>query len=105
VLGLQVVVAVVWPALAFRRFGYEVRAGDLLVEQGVLFRHRVSIPLDRIQHADTRQGPIERAWGLSRLVVYTAAGLNADGSIPGLDEAEADRLRDRLTLRRGDGGI
>lgn len=104
-MGLQVVLAVLWPTLAWRNFGYEVRARDLLVVHGVLFKHSVSIPLDRIQHVDTRQGPIERAWGVSRLVVYTAAGLNADGSIPGLDEAEAGLLRDRLIGRRGDGAV
>lgn len=94
-----------WPALAWRRFRYGVRADDLLVESGVLFRHTVSIPLDRIQHVDTRQGPMERAFGLSRLVVYTAAGMSADGSIPGLDEAQADALRDTLVRRRGDDGV
>ena len=97
--------ALVWPSLAWRRFRYGVREDDLLVESGVLFRHTVSIPLDRIQHVDTRQGPIERAFGLSRLVVYTAAGMSADGSIPGLDEAHADALRDTLVRRRGDDGV
>jgi hypothetical protein len=97
--------SVAWPSLAWRHFSYGVREHDLLVESGVLFRHTVSVPLDRIQHVDTRQGPLERLFGLSRLVVYTAAGLSADGSIPGLDEAHADALRDTLVGRRGDDGV
>jgi hypothetical protein len=98
-------ITLLWPALSWRHFRYGVRADDLLVESGVLFRHTVSIPLDRIQHVDTRQGPMERAFGLSRLVVYTAAGMSADGSIPGLEEAQADALRDALVRRRGDDGV
>lgn len=98
-------ITVAWPGVAWRAFRYGVRADDLLVESGVLFRHTVSIPLDRIQHVDTRQGPMERAFGLSRLVVYTAAGMSADGSIPGLEEREADALRDTLVRRRGDDGV
>lgn len=94
-----------WPSLSWRNFRYGVRDHDLLVESGVLFRHTVSIPLDRIQHVDTRQGPLERAFGLSRLVIYTAAGVSADGSIPGLEEAQADALRDALVRRRGDDGV
>ncbi len=94
-----------WPTLSWRHFRYGVRNDDLLVESGVLFRHTVSIPLDRIQHVDTRQGPLERAFGLSRLVVYTAAGMSADGSIPGLEEDRADALRDALVRRRGDDGV
>ncbi len=91
--------ALLWPALAFRAFRYSVRDFDLLVERGVLFQRSTSIPLDRIQHVDTRQGPMERAFGLQRLVVYTAAGLSADGSIPGLDEGAAHELRDHLSRR------
>jgi hypothetical protein len=98
-------VSLAWPPLAWRAFTYGVREHDLLVESGVLFRHAVSVPLDRIQHVDTRQGPMERLFGLSRLVVYTAAGMSADGSIPGLDEAQAASLRDLLISRRGDDGV
>jgi uncharacterized protein len=70
-----------------------------------VFRHSVSIPLDRVQHVDTRQGPLERAFGLSNVIVYTAAGLSADGSIPGLDEEQAAHLRDALSRRSGDDGV
>jgi membrane protein YdbS with pleckstrin-like domain len=101
-----VIRALVWPALRFRAFRYHLREGDLLVEHGVLWRQRVCVPRDRVQHVDTHQGPLERFVGLSRLLVYTAAGLSADGSLPGLDEAEADRLRDLLARRgQGDDGV
>lgn len=99
------VLALLWPSLSWARFRFDVRPDDLVVEQGVLFRHTVAIPLDRIQHVDTRQGPLERVFGLSRVIVYTAAGMSADGSIPGLAEDEANALRDLLARRRGDDGV
>lgn len=105
VFGFGLVMAVLWPSVRWRSFGYEVREHDLLVSQGVLFRHTVSVPLSRIQHVDTRQGPLERSWGLASVVVYTAAGMSADGSIPGLDEAAAADLRDTLARRGGDDGV
>ncbi len=98
-LGVQ---AVVWPSVAFRAFRYQVRSHDFMVEQGVIWRQAVCVPRHRIQHVDTRQGPLERLVGVSRLLVYTAAGLSADGSIPGLDEKIAEDLRDQLA--RGSGG-
>ncbi len=104
VLGM-LAVSMVWPALQHARFRYSLREHDLLVEQGVLFHQTVSVPLNRIQHIDTRSGPLERWSGVSRLLVYTAAGFVADGSIPGLDEAEAHRLRDLLARRGGDDGV
>lgn len=105
VLVAVLVVTLLWPPIAYARYRYEVRAHDLLVERGVLFRHTASVPLDRIQHVDTRQGPIERIFGLAHLVVYTAAGLSADGSVPGLDEAHAAELRDLLSRRSDDDGV
>lgn len=102
-LGMGLIQTLVWPSLAWERFRYSVREHDVLVEQGVLFLHTVSVPLSRIQHVDTRQGPVERAFGLSRVVFYTAAGMAADASIPGLAEAEAEALRDQLSRRGGEG--
>lgn len=104
-LSLQIFLAVLWPPLQHRHFRYTLREADLLVEQGVLFRSWTSVPYNRIQHVDTRQGPLERLLGLSRLLVFTASGPVADGSIPGLDEAKATTLRDLLSRRGGDDGV
>ena len=101
----SLVMLAAWPPLAWRHYRYAVREHDLLVQSGVLFRRWSSIPLARIQHVDTRQGPVERMLGLSRLLVYTAAGVSADGSIPGLSDADTRRLRDELARRGGDDGV
>lgn len=104
-IAINVVFALFWPALEYNAFRYMVREHDLLVQSGVMFRRWSSIPHTRIQHVDTRQGPIERMFGLSRLLVFTAAGMSADGSIPGLRTEEAERLRDLLSRRGGDDGV
>jgi len=101
----QTVLAIFWPALEYDAFRYSVREDDLLVVSGVLFKRWSSIPMNRIQHVDTRQGPIERMLGLSRLLVFTAAGMSADGSIPGLATPIAESMRDELSRRGGDDGV
>jgi membrane protein YdbS with pleckstrin-like domain len=100
-LVLVIVQVGIWPPLSYDRFRYAVRERDLWVARGVLFRQQSVIPHARIQHVDTRQGPLERIFGLSRLLVYTASGLAADGGIPGLDSAVAHALRDDLAGRVG----
>ncbi len=102
---VQGVLALIWPSLAYARFRYTLRETDLLVQRGVLFRTWTSVPYNRIQHVDTRQGPLERSLGLSRLLVFTASGQGADGNIPGLDEETATKLRDLLSRRGGDDGV
>ena len=84
------------PTLAFDRWGYLLREGDLLITRGVLVRRVTTIPMHRIQHVDTQQGPFEQWLGLARIHVHTASGLGADGVIPGLMVDDAEALRDKL---------
>jgi uncharacterized protein len=94
-----------YPTLAFERWGYELRADELIICRGVLFRSITAIPLGRVQHVDTRQGPLEQWMALARLQVYTASGMGADGVIPGLTIPDAEKLRDELLRIRGDDGV
>jgi membrane protein YdbS with pleckstrin-like domain len=93
-----VLAAVVTP-LRFRRWRYEIRQRDVLISRGALFRVLTLIPFDRIQFAETRQGPVDRLFRLNQLVLYTAAG--RAGRIPGLDPSEAEALREELSKVAG----
>ena len=99
------VLAVWMPALAHARYGYALRDDELLIARGVIVRTVVAIPTSRIQHVDTRQGPIEQWLGLARLQIHTASGVGGDGAIPGLELAVAEELRDRLVEVQGDDGV
>ena len=93
------------PSLAFDRWAYALRDGDLLIARGVLVRSITAIPVSRIQHVDTRQGPLEQSLGLARIQIHTASGLGGDGVIPGLTLDDAQTLRDQLIRVSGDGGV
>lgn len=104
-LFLQFLAALWLPSLAFDRWAYAVRDQDLLIARGVLIRAITAIPVSRIQHVDTRQGPLEQWLGLARIQIHTASGVGGDGVIPGLALAQADALRDQLVRVHGDGGV
>ena len=86
----------VWVALRYRVWAYEVRTDALYLQRGVVTHTRTLAPYVRIQHVDTSRGPLERGLGLSTLVVYTAGSRGADVSVPGLTPEEATDLQDRL---------
>jgi hypothetical protein len=94
--GLAVCAALVavLPFLRYRRWRYEIRERDLFLSHGSLFFVLTLIPFDRIQYVETHQGPLDLAFGLMQLVVYTAAGRAA--RIPGLAPSEAESLREEL---------
>jgi len=97
--------ALIWPSLEHEYYRFEIREHDILVQHGVLFRKWSSIPLHRIQHVDTHQGPLERIIGLVTLRIYTAAGNHFDGAIPGLRPDRATELQQKIIQNRGDDGV
>ena len=104
---VRFLIAVWWPWLSWQRWGWLDREDELLIARGVLFRSVTAIPLERIQHVDVRQGPLEQWLGLARVHVHTASGLGADGVVPGLLHPDAEQLRDRLVAAaaQGDDGV
>lgn len=93
VLALAVFPVVVVPGLRWRRWRYEIRPDEVDLQRGVWWVSRTLVPLARIQHVDTRQGPLQRRYGLSTVVFHTAAGAN---QIPELATPIAAEARDRI---------
>jgi uncharacterized protein len=87
------------PYLRYRRWRYEIRERDVFLAKGALFVVVTLIPFDRIQFVETHQGPLDRAFSLTQLVIYTAAG--KAGTIPGLESSEAEALREELSSVAG----
>jgi membrane protein YdbS with pleckstrin-like domain len=87
-----------WVLLArnWRSWRYAERADDLLISRGVLWREETVVPYGRMQLVEVTSGPVERYFGLAGVQLHTAAAAT-DATIPGLEPAEAERLRDRLT--------
>ncbi|MES3160713.1 MAG: PH domain-containing protein [Halorubrum sp.] len=90
------VLGVVHAILRYRRWSYEIREDALYLDRGVITQVRTTVPLVRIQHVDSRRGPVERGVGLASCVVYTAGSRGADVRIPGLTPAGASDLREEL---------
>jgi membrane protein YdbS with pleckstrin-like domain len=91
--------ALLVPPFRYRRWRYQIRRRDLLVARGALFYRLTLVPFDRIQFVETRQGPLDRMFGLNQLLVYTAAG--RAGQVPGLAPREAESLREELSRVAG----
>ena len=97
-LGATLVLGVLVERSLRRRFsswGYLERADDLLVRRGVLVSRLSVVPYGRMQFVDVTAGPLERSFGLATVRLHTAAAAS-DARIPGLERAEAARVRDQL---------
>jgi membrane protein YdbS with pleckstrin-like domain len=93
---LVLFLAIIWVQRRYRIWAFEVRPDALYLERGVVTHVRTIAPYVRIQHVDTQRSPLERWFGLSTLVVYTAGSRGADVAIPGLTPDEASDLQARV---------
>lgn len=87
------------PRRRYRAWGYREEAEELHVRHGLMIRTETAVPFARVQHIDLAQGPIERRYGLARLILYTAGTRGASVPLPGLPREEAEQMRDRIRAK------
>ena len=83
------------PKLRYRRWRYEIFEQEIYIQHGILIVTRTIIPMIRVQHVDTKQGPILKRYSLATVSISTAATVH---EIPALNEAEASVIRDRISV-------
>lgn len=84
-----------FPRIKWLRWRYEVRESEIELQHGLFIVKRTLIPMVRVQHVDTSQGPILRKYNLAGITISTAA---TNHEIPALVMEEADELRSRISV-------
>ena len=101
--GLVVLAAlaalIVLPRRRWRAWGYCEEEDELHIRYGLLVRYRTVVPFGRVQHIDVAQGPVERRFGVSTLILHTAGTRASAVALPGLPPEEAARMRDRIRVK------
>ncbi|MBM7694583.1 membrane protein YdbS with pleckstrin-like domain [Peribacillus deserti] len=83
------------PSLRLKHWRYEVREKEIEIQKGMFVIKRTLVPMVRVQHVDTKQGPILAKYGLSSVEISTAATTH---EIPAIDNREAEQLRKYISL-------
>ena len=91
----------IWPVFEVPRRGYAVRERDIAFKSGLLWRTVTVVPFNRVQHAATGSGLLDRNFGLATLTVFTAGGSGGDLHIAGLGADRAERLRVYVVSKAG----
>lgn len=78
-----------------RALGYMLRGDDIVFRKGILWQRMVAVPYGRMQLVDITHGPMDRAFGIAKLKMITAAATSGV-EIPGLSQQASEMLRDTL---------
>jgi uncharacterized protein len=86
------------PAVAHRRWRYELTGTTLELRHGVVLLVESSIPHFRVQHVDIKQGPLDRWLGIAQLDISTASS-STDATVPGIEADRAEVVRRHILER------
>ena len=69
-----VIYALVSPSVRYRRYSYLIDAEKVIVVEGLWFITREMAPIERIHQITVKSGPIDRLYGLAKVIAITAGG-------------------------------
>lgn len=88
---------IIWLRVSHARsIAYSVCEHELLMQKGIIWFKRISLPYTRLQHISLSQGPLERKFGLNTLKCFSAGSGSAEIELPGLESKTAEKLRQHL---------
>ncbi|MEG0384635.1 PH domain-containing protein [Solibacillus cecembensis] len=85
---------VIFPSVRWKIWRYEVREQEIEIQSGLFVVKRTLIPMVRVQHVDTEQGPILKKYNLANISISSAATVH---TIPMLLTEDADMLRTKIS--------
>lgn len=87
---------IISPQIRYRRYKYLINSEKIDVIEGLLFITREIVPIERIHKTSVQKGPIDRIFGLGKVVVTTAGG---EAVIRFLEEEKADEIAEHLKTK------
>ena len=86
----------------YRHTRWILDADGFGLRRGRLWQSDTRVPGSRVQHLDIRRGPLERRCRLATLIIHTAGTRHSEVALSGLDDGDAERLRDQLARQTDD---
>lgn len=62
------------PLIRYRRYRYDIDEERIIIEEGLWFLTKQMAPIERVHQIAVNRGPIDRLYGLGKVVVTTAGG-------------------------------
>lgn len=91
--GIIASLTIIMGVLGFKYKRFAIREKDIIFQTGLIFRKKIHVPFNRVQHVEVNQGVIDRYVDLAKLKIFTAGGSRSDLSIPGLKNDDALKMK------------
>ncbi|MEN8928363.1 MAG: PH domain-containing protein [Flavobacteriales bacterium] len=90
------IVLLIISILQFLFFKFKIENGHFILNQGVFFKKKTSIPFDRIQNVNFKQNIIHQIINITQVEIQTAGAKDVEVSIKAISREKAEALKARL---------
>ena len=90
---IVILISLILSGLSWWRYTFSVQEGELRVENGVLSRNRLTVPLDRVQGVSIEQKFLHRLVGLVEVTADTAGAAAAEFNLAAVKRQVAEDLQ------------
>ena len=94
--GIICIASLVSPFIRYERYRYRFTDEEIDVKEGIISIQRNVVPIERLHKISMQSGPIDRIFGLAKVIVTTAGG---DVVIRFLEMEQAEQIVERLKNR------
>jgi len=84
---------ILYPEIEYRQWRYLITDEKVEIRHGIFYIKTITVPVIRIQHITTSQGPINRMFGLHKISISLASG---SFEIEGLSKVTATMISENL---------
>lgn len=86
--------------LSYFRLYYYIKDDELILEKGIIRRKKLSVPLERIQSVNFKQGILHQVLNVVSIEIDTAGSAGREFSLQALAKEDAEQLRDTVEKSR-----
>lgn len=87
--GVLLLLLIVFPFIKYHFYSYGFNEKHVVINYGVIFKHRITIPVCQIQDLHIVEGPLMMLFGLSG-IIFSTAGSNF--TLPAIEKANAKQM-------------
>lgn len=93
------IINLLYAKISFKYKSYSLRERDITYKKGFIFRSITTVPFNRIQHTEIKEGAISRLFSLQTVKFYTAGGATSDLQISGLNKEDANNIKEFINTK------
>ncbi len=88
--------------LSYHRYKFHVKNGEIVIQEGVIYRSTLNLPFDRVQTINFKQNILHQLFGVVAVEIDSAGSKGSEISIDALTKEKANKFREFIIEQKSE---